>query len=83
MRVRPGSAGHRDRACYDALIAGIATTRHQVVARGIACSWCQDQVSDAKSTPRTGFVREGGFEPGATHARHACIGQFEREMSSR
>jgi hypothetical protein len=28
-------------------------------------------------------VREGGFEPGATHARHACIGQFEREMSSR
>jgi hypothetical protein len=28
-------------------------------------------------------VREEGFEPGATHARHGCISQFEREMSSR
>ena len=33
--------------------------------------------------PREKWVREGGFEPGATHARHARIGKFEREMSSR
>jgi hypothetical protein len=31
----------------------------------------------------TGCVREGGFEPGATHARTAWISQFEREMSCR
>ena len=29
------------------------------------------------------WVREGGFEPGPTHAHRALFGQFEREMSSR
>ncbi len=62
MRVRRGSAGHRDPACYDALPAAISTTWHRIVARDISCNWCQDQVTDAKSARPTGFVREGGFE---------------------
>ena len=37
----------------------------------------------AGKRPGVLLVREGGFEPGPTHAHRALFGQFEREMSSR
>lgn len=65
MRVRPGSAGHRDPACYEALLAAIFSTWHQVVPRRISCSWCQDHVSGAKSRSSPGLMRVVALGPRA------------------